>query len=148
MGEEKNHHVAWKDRLGLNQQWMRDIQACSEAYGTTEYVLRVDRFLNDVVNIKDGPKLYETIMKEYSTNIITLGKKLFADWANAHPHESGIEEEMTEKQEEIRMFQAEHLHHFILQTLEDNGFGFYQSTEIRHGEDGYLHYNKEEELDY
>jgi hypothetical protein len=126
--EGSSHHVAWKDRLGLNQQWMRDIQACSASHGTDDYVNQVDRFRNDVVNIKKGPNLYDDIAKEWDNNISKYGNNLFIEWAKSHPQEAKIAEECDAAQERIRLFQAEKLYHFIIQTLENNGFGFYQST--------------------
>jgi len=125
--QDSNHHVAWKDRLGLNQQWMRDIQACSQAHGTEDYVNQVDRFRNDIINIKNGPKLYDIINKRWTDIIAVDGSQSLKQWIQTNPQESRIEEEVTAAQERIRQAQAESLYHYIVQTLEENGFGFYQS---------------------
>ena len=53
--------------------------------------------------------------------------KAFVQWRLDHPQESRIEEEISDAQERIRQNQAEQLYHFIVQTLEEHGFGFYQS---------------------
>lgn len=127
--ESSNHHVAWKDRLGLNQQWMRDIQTCSATHGTEEYVTAVDRFRNDIINIKKGPKLYDIINDEW-IKIANDGQNEYEIWKHNNPQESRIEEEVRDAQERIRQNQAERLYHFIIQTLEQNGFGFYQSDVI------------------
>ena len=126
--ENSNHHVAWKDRLGLNKQWMLDIQACSMTHGSTDYVNQVDRFLNDIINIKNGPHLYDIIKDEWNNKIAVEGERALEQWKRTHLQESRIEEEVRDAQERIRQNQAERLYHFIIQTLEDNGFGFYQST--------------------
>jgi len=130
MTEEKQqqHHVAWKDRLGLNDQWMRDIQVCSTTHGTTEYVGQVDRFKNDIINIHNGPPLYNIVEHYWNTELTRIGKELFIDWTQHYPHEAKIEEEVKEAQERIRQYQAEKLYHYIVQLLEDKGFGFYQSS--------------------
>lgn len=128
MTDEKNHHVAWKDRLGLNQQWMRDIEACSVSHGTEDYINQVDRFRNDIINVKNGPQLYDTINTEWEKNIMVDGNNLFNQWVEQHPQDSRIDEERTAAQDKIRAYQAEKLYHFIIQTLENTGFGFYQST--------------------
>jgi hypothetical protein len=121
-----SHHVSWKDRLGLNQQWMRDIQACSEAHSTDDYVNCVDRFRNDIINIKNGPALFDIVNDEWK-NIAKKGLVTFEDWKKSHMQESRIEEEVMEAQGIIRKDQAEQLYHFIIQTLELYGFGFYQA---------------------
>ena len=123
-----DHHVAWKDRLGLNQQWMRDIIACSQAHSTSEYITLVDRFKNDIVNIKNGPNLYDMVNKEWKDRIVVDGVRSFEEWVLNNPQESKIEEECKDVQDRIRLNQAERLYHFIVQTLEDNGFGFYESN--------------------
>lgn len=126
--EEKSHHVAWKDRLGLNNQWMRDIEACSVSHGTEDYINQVDRFRNDIINIKNGPPLHDTITKKWEEDIVEDGSRLFNEWIKQHPQDSRIDEERTAAMDKIRAYQAEKLYHFIIQTLEDTGFGFYQSS--------------------
>jgi len=121
-----SHHVAWKDRLGLNRQWIKDIEDCSKAHGTDEYINQVDRFRNDIINIKNGPALHDMINEEWK-KIAEEGKKAFEKWKLNNPQEARIEEEVNEAQHLIRKDQAEKLYHFIIQILELNGFGFYAS---------------------
>lgn len=145
MNDTGNHHVAWKDRLGLNKLWMMDLFACSEAYGTPDYIHKVDRLRNDIINIKDSIALYDKIDNEWNNTIVPLGNQLFDEWVKKNPQEAKIDEERQDAITRIRDFQARKLHHFILQLLEKHGFGFYQSTEVKHGRDGYLHYNDEDD---
>jgi hypothetical protein len=130
MTGKKNTHVAWADRLGLNKQWMNDIGACSMSHGAEDYINQVDRFRNDIINIKDGPQLYDIINNKWEKDIMVDGNNLFNQWIEQHLQDSRIDEERTAAQDKIRAYQAEKLYHFIIQTLENTGFGFYKSDII------------------
>jgi hypothetical protein len=123
-----DHHVAWADRLGFNKRWSNIMDECSKAHGTDEYVNQVDRLKNDIINIKDGPTLSDTIEDYYRTIISTMGNTLYDEWVYRNQQEARIEESVSDVKERIRLFQAEKLYKFICQTLENNGFGFYKSS--------------------
>ena len=80
-----SHHVAWSDRIGLNKQWAKDIQICSDYFGTPQYRLMVRRWKNNIPNIKNG------IQFKY---LIAKGKGGLC-WA--FPHVSGLTGHTREK---------------------------------------------------
>ena len=126
--ETIGHHVAWADRIGLNKQWARDIEACSEAYGTDSYHHMVRRFKNNIPNIKgDGPKLHDMIV-DYERQLFKKDyTDLLSGWIENNPQESENESFILQKEDEIRMHLNEELYRFIIQLLEHYGFGFYKS---------------------
>lgn len=126
---ESNHHVAWADRIGLNKQWARDIEACSDSYGTNTYHHMVRRFKNNIPNIHEGPNLNDMIT-EYEDKLFTHEKKeMLTTWKQNNPQESDNDSYLLQKEDEIRMYLNEKLYRFIIQLLEDHGFGFYKSGE-------------------
>lgn len=124
---EQQHHVAWKDRLGLNEQWMRDIMACSANYGSDDYLTAVSRFRDDIVNIKDGPQLRDIIDRYVDTTLYRMEEEEMRKWIQMFPNEAKIQEEREAQKFEIRREHARQLYKFMIQLLEDNGFGFYKS---------------------
>ena len=128
MTQEPPHHVAWADRIGLNKLWARDILACSETFGTIYYVNTVKRFRNDIININNGPSL-KTLVNQYIEDTINpLKEKLMNEWVANYPQLADNESYVTQKQDEIDQTISEYLCNFMIQLLEDNGFGFYEST--------------------
>ena len=129
MNEEQtsSHHVAWADRIGLNKQWARDIEACSDSYGSPSYHHMVRRFKNNIPNIRNGPQLND-IINEKEHELFTISKKeLLDEWFESYPQESDNESYVLQKEDEINMHLNENLYRFIIQLLEDQGFGFYKS---------------------
>lgn len=124
---DKKHHVAWADRIGLNKQWARDIEACSDAFGTHSYPVMVRRFQNNIPNIKGGPQLRDMIEEE-EKRLEEKKKYLFTVWANMYPQYADNESYVRQKEEELDLQMAEEKYRFIIQMLEDNDFGFYKST--------------------
>ena len=126
--ESKNgHHVAWKDRLGLNREWERLNRTCNESIGGPEYPTNVECFFNNLVNIRKGPQL-RIIVDDYRKEEIEPWKtKEYLVWAKLHPREARDPPIRTKKRAEIEYDAYKYLHRFILQTLEDNGFCFYKS---------------------
>lgn len=55
-------HVAWKDRLGLSQDWDEAIKDCRYSWGTDTFFVHLDFLIYSIVNIKDGPQLYDIIL--------------------------------------------------------------------------------------
>jgi hypothetical protein len=122
-----NHHVAWKDRIGLNKAWMLDVLACSESFGTEGYSNAVKRYRNDLVNIKGGPNL-RSIVDEYVKGPLDRWKDAeYRRWVQINPNDSLIPEICKRVEYEIDDHAMERLHTFINQLMEDNGFGFYRS---------------------
>ena len=124
MNEETRHHVVWADRIGLNKQWERDVQACSETFETKEYGSMVKRFQYNIPNIHNGPSL-SNIIEAYKTNELDVFKKeALKGWKKANPYINSLEQ-INEEEEEIQAEAYKMLYTFIIQTLEENGFGFY-----------------------
>jgi len=121
MNEEKKY-VAGKDRIGLNKEWSRDIEYCSEMFRTENYPNAVDRFIHNILNIRDGPQL-KTNIKDYQLNELAEFKTdRIEKWKEAHPYDVNSMEAMDEEKEAINIEAYEKLYTFILQLLEDEGF--------------------------
>lgn len=127
MKEETSHHVAWADRIGLNKQWARDIESCGETFGTEMYLIMVRRFKNDIPNIKNGPQLKDLIDNFEKKDLNEYGNVLLEEWKGNYPQEADNESFVRQKEKEINMLAAEELYKYIIQLLEDQGFGFYKS---------------------
>lgn len=122
-----SHHVAWADRIGINKQWARDIEACSDAYGTPAYKFMVKRFQNNIPNIRDGPKLKDIINDFFEhTAKIDYNKKINR-WRRNNPQEATNESWVLKKCDDLEPELYEDLYVFMMQILEDYGFGFYKS---------------------
>lgn len=121
------HHVVWSDRLGINKIWFEDWKTCSAYYGTDEYPLAVERFENDIVNVNDGPALYNEIQKYKKDDLDKQMKLATDDWVRDHPMESQNPSYIRDLNFFLIRKRASYLHHFIIQLLEDNKFGFYKS---------------------
>lgn len=125
---DKGHHVAWADRVGLNKQWARDIQACGDAFGTDVYHAAVRRFKCDIPNINGGPQLQDEIEKYISGELMEWKKGALAWLIDQNQGESNNPEWLRRSKEDIERTSHEHLYVFIIQLLEDNGFCFYESN--------------------
>lgn len=137
---EKDHHVAWADRIGLNKQWARDIDSCGAAFGTVMYSDMVRRFKNNIPNINNGPQLKDLINSFHNDNLDNEKEKVLLDWKQRYPQEAGNTGFVNQKRDEINHWAAEELYMFMLQLLEDNGFGFYEAADVKTGKDGYTQY--------
>ena len=125
---EKNHHVAWADRIGLNKQWARDVQACGAVFGDEMYPDAVRRFRCNIPNIKSGPQLRDEI-DGYVKEELKQWKQEAMDWLiEKNPGEANNPEWLRRSKEDIAEQSHEHLYTFIIQLLEDNGFCFYESN--------------------
>lgn len=114
-----DHHVAWADRIGLNRTWAKAIEKIWVTYGTDEYYNAVMGLYSILINIKNGPQL-RTVTDEYvQEKYVELKKKLepFTDTYAYRNEKKILEEEMLPD-----------IATFMIQLLEDNGFGFYEST--------------------
>ena len=127
MENKTSHHVVWADRIGLNKQWERDIQVCSDAFRTERYPEAVMRFKHNIPNIKDGPQLRSYLEKYEKEDLAEFKESMLQEWMKANPYEVNSMEAMDEEKERIVMDSYEMMYDFILQTLEDNNFEFYKS---------------------
>jgi len=120
MTNNPSHHVAWADRIGLNKTWAKAIERIWATYGTKEYPSAVWGFKHIIININNGPQL-KTHIDRY---IETLREKKYNElkpYSNTPAYESEdaiLEEEM-----------LPHIANFMVQLLEDNGFGMYKSNQ-------------------
>lgn len=115
---KSNHHVAWADRIGLNKTWAKAIERIWATRGTDDFSNAVWGLQTVIINIKNGPQL----KKEIDQYIIELrqdkNEKLERyDDTYAYDSENNIlEGEM-----------LPYLANFMIQLLENYGFGFYKS---------------------
>ena len=125
---EKDHHVAWADRVGLNKQWARDIESCGAVFGTDMYPAAVRRFKCNIPNIKGGPQLQDEI-EDYISNELKQWKKNALAWLiDQNQGETNNPEWLRRAKEDIEKTSHEHLYMYIIQLLEDKGFCFYESN--------------------
>ena len=125
---EKNHHVAWADRIGLNKQWARDVQACGAVFGNELYPDAVRRFRCNIPNIKNGPQLRDEI-DEYESQELKTWKKEALQWLiDNNQSEANNPEWLRRSKEDIEQKSHEHMYMYIIQLIEDNGFCFYESN--------------------
>ena len=125
---DKDHHVAWADRVGLNKQWARDIMACGDSFGSPQYPTMVRRFRNNIPNIKNGPQ-FKNIINDYCSNELEKLKEVeYKNWTLKYPQKAQQNSFCRAKGNEIEYWGNEILYTYIIQLLEDNGFCFYESN--------------------
>lgn len=123
----EDHHVAWKDRLGLNKIWEQCILRCCVSYGTNDFIDDVKLLHNTLINIRDGPQL-KTIIDDYIKGELREWKDdRYSEWVELNKADARIPELSNKTEKEINMIAHKILLNKMLQTLEDNGFGFYKS---------------------
>ncbi|MBD3263645.1 MAG: hypothetical protein GF375_00905 [Candidatus Omnitrophica bacterium] len=128
MTEAKNSYKpAWKDRIGLNDRWRKDLDLCSETYGTSEYIDRVECLRNDLINIKDGPQLVDTVNEFVDGKLTDWKAGGLTFWKSESPELADDPDLVLKIKKEINLEASKRLHHFILQLLENEGFGMYKS---------------------
>jgi len=125
---ESNHHVAWADRLDLNKIWHDAINDCRIAYGTPEYRRTVFGLQQLLIDIKgdDAPKL-RTLVDIYK-NVEWEGKvkQRLDEWKRKNPYPAHKASSIQFAEEQIRNDLLEDLFTYMIQLLENNGFGFYK----------------------
>ena len=124
----QDHHVAWADRIGLPKQWSRDLEKCGETFGTPYYIDAVNRFRNHIINIKDGPQLSDILDNYIDTSIQEYKQGAFEYWQEKNPRDANIPEITIKIKQEIDYESHKMIEKYILQMLDDNGFGFYKSS--------------------
>ena len=131
---ENNHHVAWADRIGLNKTWAKAIERIWATYGTEYFTQAVWGLHTITININKGPQLRTDIDNHINELRKEKYKKLEPYYDDpAYANENTIlEEEMLPG-----------LANFMIQLLEDNGFGMYKSSQD-HGSGRYIEIDEED----
>lgn len=125
---DKSFHVVWKDRIGLKDAWEKHIFRCGEVFGELNYNNAVEAFLNDIVDIKNGPQLNKLIF-DYLENDLEEYKKIqLIKWAEENPQQANNSQLLKRQEHDLDDIIYKKLYHYILQLLEDTGFIFYKSN--------------------
>lgn len=122
------HHVAWADRLGLNKIWHEAINECRMAYGTSEYRRAVFGLHQLIIDVKDGPPLRTNIDNYKSHEWEDKVKARLDTWKKKNPYKQHTVLAIQFEEEQIRNDLLEDLFSYMIQLLEDSGFGFYKSS--------------------
>lgn len=132
--ENKSHHVAWADRIGLNKTWAKAIERIWATYGTNDFSHAVWGLHIITININNGPQLKKEIdqyiQKLRQDNIMKL--KPYYDTPAYNSENNILEEEMLPS-----------LANFMIQLLEDHGFGMYKSERNQMGSGDYIEFEDE-----
>jgi len=115
----EKHHVAWADRIGLNKTWSKAIERIWATYGTREFRSAVWGLNIVLINIKKGPQLKKKT-DEYIKQVRENNKKKLESFIDTPAYDNEddlLEEEMLPD-----------VANFMIQLLEDNGFGMYESS--------------------
>ena len=121
MTEKNNkHHVAWADRIGLNKTWAKSIERIWATYGTDEFYDAVWGMRTIIINIKNGPQLKKEIDK-YVEKLYEEKNEELKSYYDTYAYDS---ENMIRDKEMLPK-----LAYFMIQLLEDHGFGFYKSKD-------------------
>ena len=116
--QNKSHHVAWADRIGLNKTWAKAIERIWATYGTNDFNNAVWGLRVVLVNIKNGPQL-RTLTDDYIKTLFENKNIKLESYVDTYAY--GSENEILN--EEMLPYLAS----FMIQLLEDNGFGMYKS---------------------
>jgi hypothetical protein len=123
-----DHRVAWKDRLEIKDVWKQNLMRCSECFRDDGYIDAVDCFRNNIININGGPALKDFIDDYVKGELKAWKNNHLAIWADDNKSDARVPEILAKTESEIDLKAHELLFHFIIQTLEDNGFCFYKSA--------------------
>lgn len=127
----ERHHVAWADRLGLNKLWAEDIAMCSRSKmsdNPQDFIKTVERLDEDIINIHNGAKLRNKI-NQYKKTLDSEFEKDLECYKRECTFECSDPAFLNDYKDNVLRYKyMKKLHKYILQLLEDNGFGFYQST--------------------
>lgn len=126
--KQKDHHVAWADRIGLNKVWAKNILNCNESFGTDNYTNAVRGLFNSLINIKNGPELRKEVEDFKNNDLERWKKKVLNDWISENPKKASNRGALHQKIEDIGNASYEILYYYIVQTLENYNFCFYESN--------------------
>lgn len=116
---KKSHHVAWSDRIGINKTWAKAIERIWATWGTDEFFKSVWGFRCIIINIKNGPQL-RTIIDTYIAELEQKKNIKLESYRDTYAY--GSENDI------LTWEMLDPLAYFMVQLLEDNGFGFYESN--------------------
>jgi hypothetical protein len=122
----QHQHVAWKDRIGLSDRWEDAIKGCYYNWDTDAFFTNLDALLHMLVNIRKGVQLYNLAQKE-KDNFKKKEDRYLSNWIAENPERADNPSRIKDFRHEIKKDHGKKLFHFIVQMLEDNGFGFYKS---------------------
>jgi len=129
--ENEQHHVAWADRLGFNKLWAEDIAMCSRAKNSDDpqdFIKMVERLDDDIINIHKGAKLRDKV-DTYKKQIVKEMESELERYKLENEYECNDPAFLNNYINTVLKYTySKKLHKYILQLLEDHGFGFYQST--------------------
>lgn len=124
---QTDHHVAWKDRIGLSERWEEAIKGCYYNWGKPSFFNNLDALTHLIVNLKDGPALYNQLELK-QVELRKIEEAHMAEWQDRFP---SLIENPSYYRDELKRYKeqhtSKHFFHFIVQLLEDNGFGFYKA---------------------
>jgi len=128
---EENHHVAWKDRVGLSDRWEELIRVCAYkmANGEKDLPRAVDALQSTLVNIKNGPQLRSMIRAYRSNELKEARLNAYKKYRNAQQGQISSSHQR-EFQAQLVQQEAKLVFEYIVQMLEDCGFCFYQTRQI------------------
>lgn len=134
MTNNPSHHVAWADRIGLNKTWAKAIERIWATYGTESFHGAVWGLHIVIVNIEKGPQLKTKINNHIQKLREDKNKKLEL-YLDEDEYDS--EDEILEKE------MLPDIAYFMIQLLENNGFGMYKSNQDQ-GSGKYIEIDDEE----
>jgi len=118
MNGDKSHHVAWADRIGLNKTWAKGIERIWATYGTKDFENAVWGLHTIIVNVNNGPQLRK-IIDDFIKNKYDLIEKELVGYVDTYAYRS--------EREILISNMLPDFAYFMVQLLEDNGFGMYKS---------------------
>jgi len=136
---EKNHHVAWKDRVGLSDRWEELIRVCAYkmANGEKDLPRAVDALQSTLVNIRNGPQLRSMVLDYRKKDMKDARSQLYQNYIRGRPSSQISGSHQREFESQLVQQEARLVFEFIVQMLEDYGFCFYESRQIEVDENAF-----------
>ena len=136
---EKNHHVAWKDRVGLSDRWEELIRVCAYkmANGEKDLPRAVEALQSTLVNIRNGPQLRSMVFEYRQGELKQAKEEMYQRYVRGRPRSQLSESHKREFETQLVQQEAKLVFEFIVQMLEDYGFCFYESRQIEVDENAF-----------
>jgi len=97
------------------------------SFGTPTFQTNVLVFENTLLNVREGAKLYDLVQEKKRKIERDIDIKLNL-WINNHSEEAQHPSFVRDHHDELKYGGFIQLYHFMIQLLEDKGFGFYKSN--------------------